>query len=54
MMNLHDYCKSEYNTDELKYAAATKRIREGRTLPNVSKVESFGRFYVLHVIEAKK
>lgn len=52
-MSPEEYQKSEANTEKLSYPAVTKRLREKRSLPNVTKIEEFSRFYVLHVVSDK-
>lgn len=53
-ITLQEYMQSEeLNTDKLSMPGITKRIREGRSLPNVRKVHKLHRFYLLELITKK-
>jgi hypothetical protein len=43
----------DLNKDNLSMPAITKRLREGRPLPNVIKVHKLHRFYLLELISKK-
>jgi hypothetical protein len=53
-MTAKQYEASEHNTDMLSYPAITKRLREGRSLPNVRKSDKFGDVFMLQVEVDKK
>jgi len=52
-ITLKEYQDSTLNSDKLKMAAITKRIREGRSLPGIKKVIKLHRFYLLEPITKK-
>lgn len=48
-LTLTEYQKSEYNVEDLKKSAITRRIREKRSLPNVKKISQVGFIYLVDV-----
>lgn len=44
----------ELNTEDLKYTSILKRLHEKRTLPNINRIERFGKVFILHVPDEKK